>query len=159
VSARVQYGGEQKTWQSQLPIDYLDASLTINTWETVDADLSEGDPARLVYVIVEQTNNGAAVEDIELEITINGTAYTWTLSGIASGALIYCGISANLATGDFETVSQATNPRMVQALDDDHSHPFVAESIGLIRTQQTSAVDGVSAQIEVNIVWDKLVVP
>jgi hypothetical protein len=35
--------------------------------------------------------------------------------------------------------------------------PFNAASIGLIRVRQTTAVDGVTAQIEVNIVWDKLV--
>lgn len=148
------YGGGAKYWKQQLPIDYLDASLTINTWETVVADLSEGQPAKLHHIAVEQTNNGATVETIEIEITINGTAYTWTLTGIADGAPIFLLITHNLDTGDFETNS-TTSLQCVSALDDDRSQPFVAERIGLIRVRQTTDVDGTSAQIEVNAVWDK----
>lgn len=150
--------GDLQVWQTQIPTDYIDTSLTINTWENVSADLSGGQPARLWYVIVEQTNNGAAVETIELEITFNGTARTWTLAGIASGTPIYCIITSNQSASDFET-SSTTSVQQVMSLDVDHSVPLTASSIGLIRTQQTTAVDGVSAQIEVNIVWDKLITP
>ena len=69
----------------QIPIDYIDTTLVQNTWETVDADLSDGAPVRILYVIVEQTNNGATGETIELEMTINGTAYTMTFNNIGSG--------------------------------------------------------------------------
>ena len=34
--------GGPKYWKTQLPVDYLDTSLTIDTWETVSADLSGG---------------------------------------------------------------------------------------------------------------------
>lgn len=146
----VVYGGGPELWEDQDPVDYDDNTLVINTWETVDADLSEGKPAKLDYVIVEQTNDGAAVEDIELEITINGVANTWSLGGIASGAQHYCGLTIAGVT-----VDQATNPRMVRALDDDHSLPLKAQSVGLIRVRQTSVVDGVAAAIEVNILWAK----
>lgn len=147
------YGGAPEAWVQQDPIDYDDASLVINTWENVSADLSAGQPARLNYITVEQTNNGATVETIELEITLNGVPNTWTLAGIASGAIHFLGL-----TIEGVTVDQTPNPRMVRALDDDHSVSLASESIGLIRVRQTTDVDGVSASIEVNIVWDKKVV-
>lgn len=147
--------GDLFFWRNQIPIDYLDITLTINAWETVSAALSSSVPAQLRYIIVEQTNNGAAVETIELEITFNGTARTWTLAGIASGTPIYCIVTANQSAADFET-SSTTSIQQVMSLDADQSAPLAASSIGLIRTRQTTAVDGVAAQIEVNIVWDKL---
>jgi len=150
-----EFYGDLFFWRTRIPIDYLDTSLTINDWENVSADLSSNVPARLWYIIVEQTNNGAAVETIELEITFNGTARTWTLTGIASGTPIYCIITANQSASDFET-SSTTSAQQVVSLDVDQSIPLAASSIGLIRTRQTTAVDGVSAQIEVNIVWDAL---
>ena len=73
-------------WKTQLPVDYIDTSLTINDWETIVADLSDGKPAKLLAIIVQQDNNGAAAEDIELEITmahpVTGvmTTYTWSAS-------------------------------------------------------------------------------
>jgi len=142
-------------WRTQLPVDYIDTSLVQNTWENVVADLSGGKPARLWLIIVEQENNGATVETIELEITINGTAYTWTLTGIASGTPNYCYISTGLTAGDFTTANGATI-YTVLAADPDLSVPFTVESVGLIRVRQTTDVDGTSAQIEVNVVWDRL---
>ena len=32
--------GPRFVWVTQLPVDYLDTTLTVNTWETVDADLA-----------------------------------------------------------------------------------------------------------------------
>ena len=147
-------------WKTQLPVDYIDTSLTINTFENVNADLSGGKPAKLWFIVVEQTNNGATGETIELEITINGTAYTWTLNNIASGTPKYCCITKNLTTGDFTTDYSSS----IFAVGNDPAGgetglaiPFTAKSVGLIRVKQTSTVDGTSAQIEINIVWEKLV--
>lgn len=149
-------GAEKVYWRSQLPVDYIDTSLVINTWETVVADLSGGKPAKIWYIVVEQTNNGASAETVELEVTINGTAYTWTLTDIASAATVYMRITADLTAGDFTTLS-TTTVRSILARDDDHTIPFVVDSVGLIRVRQTTDVDAVSAQIEVNIIWEKLV--
>lgn len=143
-------------WKTQLPVDYIDTSLTINTWETVSSDLSGGKPAKLWYIMIEQTNNGATAEDIELEITLNGTAYTWD-PACDSGTIYYGVIIQSLTTSDFTTYEVSTSSINVAALDADHAIPFIAKSVGLIRTRQTSDVDGTSAQIEINIVWEKLV--
>jgi hypothetical protein len=157
MTATVKSQTAQKRWQTQLPVDYLDATLVINTWETVRADLSEGEPAKLWLIVLEQTNNGAAAEDLELEITINGTAYTWSITA-ASGTMYYCFIDDSLSGGDFAT-TQATNPRTVGIGFDvgNLTVPFMVDTVGLIRVRQTTAVDGVSAQIEVNIIWEKKV--
>lgn len=143
-------------WRSQLPVDFIDATIVINAWETVEADLSEGLPARLWHIEVEQTNNGAAAEDLEFEITINGTAYTVTLSGIASGVISYIHVSNNLSGGDFLFLG-STQIRTVGTFVNFNAIPFNAASVELIRVRQTTAVDVVSAQIEVNMKWDKLV--
>lgn len=142
-------------WKTQLPVDYLDTSLTINNFETVNADLGGNDPVRLWYILVEQTNNGATAEDIELEITINGTAYTWTAS-CASGVINFGRFTYQLSAGDFETNLHTTANTVGGGEDADQSVPFIAETVGLIRVRQTSTVDGTAAQIEVNIKWDKL---
>jgi len=153
----VRVDNKAKFWKTQLPVDYIDTSLVINTWETVSADLSGGKPARLWYMLVEQTNNGAAAEDIELEVTINGTAYTWI--GSCDSGTVYGGyIQYNLSAGDFVPSLSTTKYTVASPTLSNHvAMPFVASSVGLVRVRQTSAVDGVSAQIEVNIVWDKLV--
>lgn len=152
-----EFYGNRAIWKSQIPIDYIDTSLVINTPETVAADLSAGDPARLWYVIIEQTNNGAAVEDIELLMTVNGTVYTFAQGAAASGTR-YHGYFTYAQTGsDFSPAFSANIITLGSAMNDlDHAIPFTAETIGLITTQQTTAVDGVAAQIEVNITWDKL---
>lgn len=147
----------QAIWKRQNPVDYLDTSLVQDAWETVSSDLSEGKPARLQYIIVEQTNNGATQENVELEITINGVAYTVDLGAIASGERRY--VYHNVAlTGGVSEFSDSSTQFSVgdNGLSSDKGIPFVAESVGQIRVRQTSNVDGVSAQLEVNIVWDKL---
>ncbi len=143
-------------WKSQPPVDYIDTSLVINTWETVVADLSEGKPARLWLIHVEQTNNGATDETIELEITINGTTYTCTLTGIASGEINYVRVDRTAIAGDFRLIHTATGVSVGYAHSNDGTVPFTADSIELIRVRQTTDVDITSAQIEINIVWDML---
>ena len=143
-------------FKTQLPVDFNDTTIVQNAWEEVVADLSEGAPAQLWYCIVTQTNDGATNETLELEITINGTAYTVTLTNIASADLIYVFVHHTLTAGDF-TLSSTTNKwGFGQALDLRYAVPFTAESVGLIRVRQTSAVDPVSASIDVNFRWDKL---
>lgn len=145
-------------WKAMPPVDYFDATLTINDWETVVADLSGGLPAQLWRLIVEQTNNGATVETLELEITINGTAYTITMTGIASGVRQYVYTSRNLVASDFSFLAGAGVIIMGgDGLSAHTAHPFVAETVGLIRVRQTTTVDGTLAQIEVNVTWNKLV--
>lgn len=142
-------------YRQQLPIDYIDTSLVINTWETIVADLSSGRPCQLGHMYIEQTNNGATAEDIELEITINGTAYTWTIAA-ASGTPYYLFISSALTAGDFQTASSATSYSVGTQVSSLYK-PFNAAYVSLIRVRQTSDVDGISAQIEFNLAWDKLV--
>jgi hypothetical protein len=148
--------GPPRVWETQLPVDYIDTTLVINTWETVVANLSGGNRAKLWYVTVEQTNNGATNETIEFEMTINGTAYTWTINAV-SGSTYYIYFTMNLATGDFEPVSSAASVRTFIVVDNTHPISFNAKSVGLMRVRQTTDVDGTSAQIEVNTVWEKLV--
>lgn len=141
-------------WRTQLPIDYIDTSLVINTWETVSANLSGGKPARIWFITIVQTNNGATAEDIELEITINGTAYTVTTTQNSAG-VYYVYKHANLVGGDFY-FEATTNVRAVGTGISDFTVPFDAQSVGLIRVRQTTDVDGTSAQIEVNFDWEQL---
>lgn len=146
---------DRRFWRTQLPVDYLDTTLVINTWETVSADLSGGLPAKLWFIVMVQTNNGATAETIELEITINGVAHTFTFSGIGSATPGYGYYNADLSAGTWKT--QATTTIItVGSIESDAAVPFIAESIGLIRVRQTTGVDGTSAQIEVNIAWEKL---
>ena len=148
-----------KYWKTQLPVDYITTGvadpIVINTWYTATANLSGGKPAKLLYILVEQTNNGATAETIELEITINGTAYVFT-AACDDGSEYYGRIRHYLVGGDFDTVLSITQS-LTNALSNAHSVAFIAEKVGLIRVRQTTAVDAVAAQIEVNIVWEKLV--
>lgn len=144
-------------WQSQLPVDYIDNSLTINNWETIVADLSGGDPARLWWIIVEQTNNGAAVENFELEITINGTAYTFAQAAAVSGTQYFGLMYYTLTAGDFTPLFTTSTHTVGNPVSTAQGIPFTAETVSLIRIRQTTAVDVVAASLEVNIVWDLLV--
>ena len=143
-------------WKSQLPVDYLDTSLTINTWENVTADLSAGKPARLWYIQIVQTNNGATAETVVIEITVNGVALTRTLTGIANTVKHYVYVTESQTTGKFTLWSGTVANTVGNGIDPDAGRYLTAESIGLIRVKQTTAVDVTTAQIEVNIVWDKL---
>jgi len=147
--------GPSRYWKTQLPVDYIDTSLVINTWETVIADLSGGKPAKLLYIIVEQTNNGTTDEDIEFEITINGTAYTFS-GTMTSGTRYYAFMEENLSAGDFNPVLSSAVRGVNFSPGAETATPFIAESVSLIRVRQTTDVDLTSAQIEVNIVWDRL---
>lgn len=142
---------------TQPPIDFIDTTIVISNWETVSANLSNGKAAELFLIYVEQTNNGATVEDLEIEITINGTAYTWTISNAVSGTPYYLQIGHNLTAGDFTPV-QGTSIRgvLLGPASDNDLRPFRAKTVGLVRVRQTTAVDVVAAQIEMNIVWNKL---
>lgn len=143
-------------WQTQLPVDYIDTTLVQNNWETVSANLSGGRPARVYAIIVEQTNNGATAEDITLEVTINGTAYAIT-GTLNSGTPYYVIVRNLLETGDFAFLLISTARNILEDSNTNTGNSFTARTIGLIRTRQTTDVDGTSAQIEVNIVWEKLV--
>jgi len=148
--------GPSRYWKSQLPVDYLDTSLVINTWENVVADLSGGKPAKLWWIMLMQTNNGATNEDLELEITINGTAYTFTITAV-SGTIYYCRFTYEQSAGDFyplagtDIVTVGTGVAVAGS-----PIPFIRENVGLIRVRQTTDVDLTSASIEVNIVWERL---
>ena len=147
---------DTEIWKTQPPIDFIDNTIVADAWEEVTADLSEGKPAKLWRVIIEQTNNGAGAEDLELEMTINGVAYTITMGAMVSGARWYVFLNRNLATGALELIASAVAATMgATGLSVHIAIPFVASTVGLVRVRQTSAVDVVSAQIEVNISWDK----
>ena len=146
----------QSVFKSQLPVDFIDTSITINDWMTVDSNLSDGDPCKLWVLIVEQTNDSATAETLEFEITINGTAYTLTMTNAASGTAYYVSISRNLTTGDF-TLAWSSSARTVgEAALGNLAVPFVADHVGLIRVRQTTTVDPVAAQVEVNMNWELL---
>lgn len=146
----------RRTFVTQPPVDWIETSLTMLAIETVETDLSEGQPAELYMIIVEQTNNGATAEDIMVNITINGTVVQWDLSGIASGTPQYLQIDKNLSGTTFNP-THGTSARgvLLGTVSSSDILPFVAESVSEITVQQTSTVDAVAAQIEVNIIWAK----
>jgi hypothetical protein len=117
-----------------------------NTWYTA---LAETEDVKAYYLIVEQTNNGAAVETIEVELTVDGTVYTGSI-GPASGVItsVAFDIEGNLAFWGGISFQML-------ALDADQSAPLETRSLG-IRVRQTTAVDPVAAQIEVNMVYETL---
>ena len=130
-------------------LDYITSSvvdpIVINTWYVALA------PTRNVkawYLIIEQTNDGAAVETIEVELTIDDIVYTDTLAGVASGAI-------NYMTFDTDGVFGTTGATIGQllSLDADQSAPLETRSLG-IRVRQTTAVDATGATIEVNMVYE-----
>lgn len=149
-------GSQKVYWKTQLPVDFIDNSLTINDWSEVSADLSGGKPVRLWTIAVAQTNNASSSETVELELILNGTAYTITLTGITSGTVYFNHLKDLLSGGDWvfeNTVSEvAAGARIIE-----NAIPLTVDSVGLIRVRQTSTVDATSAQIEVNITWEKLV--
>ena len=146
-----------KAFITQLPVDWIDTALVASTWETVEANLSGGHPAKLYLIYVEQTNNGATVEDIEVEIDINGSTLNWTIPNAVSGTPYYLQIGHDQLLGDFDPV-YGTSIRgvLLGPASNSDLQPFTARTVGLIRAVQTTGVDAVAAQIEVNIVWDKL---
>ena len=124
----------------------VDPIVVQNFWYT---PLVETDDVKAYYLLVEQTNNGAAVEDIELEVTHNGTVDTLTIVGAISGTIYY-------AVYDVAgVITFSTSVRQVISLDLDQSAPMETKSM-MIRARQTTAVDIVAAQIEVNMVYATL---
>ena len=148
-----------KFWKTQLPVDYIDTTLTHNVWETAIANLSGGKHIKIWIFKVEQTNNGATAEDLEVEITFNGTAYLISLNAMDSAEMYYLFVTVNLTAGDFfifHTTSEVSFGRgesIVSAM----AIPFVADNASLVRVRQTSDVDVTSAQIEINISHEILV--
>ena len=124
-------------------LDYLNDALTINVWYT---PLATTRNVKAYYLIVAQTNNGAADEDIEVELTIDGTVYT-VIKSMISGQVYYYRMTP-IGTID----PGSTNPYQMLSLDLDQSAPLETRSLG-IRVRQTSAVDATGAVIEVNMVY------
>ena len=149
-------------WKTQLPIDYLDASLTINTPEVVSADLSSGKPAKIWVIEIEQTNNGATDETIVLHITMPNpstgaeTVYDVTITTAGDGAIHWVYLNRALATGDYSFITSTSARTMGSNNMATTAIPFTAGYVGLITVEQTSTVDVTTAQIEVNIQWEKL---
>ena len=119
--------------------------ITINTWYV---PLLPTANVKAYYLIVEQTNNGATAEDIVVELTIDGTVVFASL-GCASGTVYY------MRLDEVGGLRFSGTVRQVLSLDDDQSAPLEDVSLG-IRVRQTSAVDAVSAIIEVNMVYATL---
>lgn len=120
--------------------------IVINDWYTA---LETRRGIKAYYLIVEQNNNGAAAEDLEVELTINGIVYVASLGALVSGTSYYVNATITAAFSVFATV------RQILSLDADQSAPLETKSLK-IRVRQTTVVDGVSAQIEVNLVYEEL---
>jgi hypothetical protein len=127
---------------TDVPID----PIVVNNWYTA---LETTRNVKAFYLIVEQTNNGAAAENIEAELTIDGTAYVCGIGGAASGTPYYVFADIDGA------LDQVGNVRQILSLDLDQSAPLETRSLQ-VRVRQTSAVDVVSAIIEVNMVYATL---
>ena len=119
--------------------------VVINTWYTA---LAVTRNVKAYYLIVEQTNTGATAENVGIELTINGTPITGTRT-LNSGTPYYIYLAGGWAITESVVVSQ------ILSLDADQSAPLETRSLG-IRVRQTTAVDLVSAVIEVNMVYATL---
>ena len=120
--------------------------IVINTWYTAFETTRN---VKAWYLIFEQTNNGASAESIEIEITIDGTVFTTGSINTASGSAMYVNLNAD---GD---LGRSTTVRQLLSRDDDQSAPLETRSLS-IRVRQTTAVDVVSAILEVNMVYQTL---
>ncbi len=112
-----------------------------NDWYEALVDLED---VKAYYLVIEQTNNGAAVEDIEVEITLNGVPY------IYAGAAMASGVPAYLRFGITAVINGPGVPMQMVALDADQSAPLETRLLS-IRVRQTTPVDAVSAIIDVNL--------
>lgn len=151
-------------WLDQLPVDYSTSGVAnpvvINTWYTVESDLSDGKPAKLGYILVEQTNNGATAEDLEIEITIinpdgSSETITWTITGATNGTPYFLYFANTLLASTFQPIQSTSGFVAFGKSSADKSY-FNVRAISQIRVRQTSAVDLVSAYIEFNMDWKKL---
>ena len=127
-------------------LDWINTSLTINEWYTALATTRN---VRVWYLVVEQTNNGAAAEILEVELTIDGAAPITRSVAAVSGTADYIYIDWNGALVDQAAVVQ------LLSLDNDQSAPLETRSLQ-VRVRQTSDVDATSAQIEVNMVYQTI---
>lgn len=98
------------------------------------------------YLFVEQTNNGATAEDIEIELTLNGIALPTDTRASVSGTPYAVRIR-----NENDPFMDAGNWTL-GAQDSDQSVPLETRSLQ-VRVRQTTAVDVVAANIEVNMVY------
>ena len=138
--AKYSYEYRNLNWDTatDVPVD----PIVINTWYTA---LLPTRNVKAYYLVVEQTNTGAAAEDIVVELTIDGTVYTRAVNR-ASGVPMY------MHMNQYNALDYQTDIRQMMSLDIDQSAPLECKSLG-IRVRQTSAVDITSAIIEVNMVY------
>ena len=116
-------------WMGHLPIDFLDDTIVQNTWETVSANMSGGEPTKMWFIIVEQTNNGNTDEDIELEMTIDGTAYTGSAT-MTSGTPYYFYATWDLSAGDWN-LWRTSNRVTAAAPETRVAIPWIVGDVGL----------------------------
>lgn len=141
-------------WKSQLPVDFEESTVVINTWYEVVADLGSDKNVRCWFILVEQTNNGGTNETIEVEVEIDGTPYTCSQS-LASGTRGSVLVLHTLTGGDFTLYLTPTDATTMRGINTSNGIPFIGK-IGRIRVRQTTDVDLTSAKIEVNITHDLL---
>ena len=101
---------------------------------------------KLFYLISEQTNDGAAAETIEVRLTRNGGTPNLNSGARDSGVQYHYRFAME---GSF--VIDGSEQQLL-SLDGDQSVSLETESL-LIEARQTSVVDAVSAQIEINGVY------
>jgi hypothetical protein len=140
------FGGTSKVMFEYANLDYDTSGtanpLVLNVWYEA---LPVTRNVKAYYLIVEQTNAGATAETIVVELTIDGTVYTWTqVAGSGTPYYLY-----------FNTVgalTDAVSAHQLLSLDADQSEPLETRSLQ-IRVRQTSVPDVASAVIEVNMVY------
>ena len=120
--------------------------IILNKWYTA---LPTRRNVKAWYLVVEQTNNGAAAETIGVEVTVNGNVNNRNIAALVDNTPNYMFFS------ELGFLSNQAAVRQLLALDDDHSAPLETRSLR-IRVRQTTAVDVVAAQIEVNMVYATL---
>jgi hypothetical protein len=124
-------------------IDWDTAVVVINDW---NEPMPTEDNVKCWYLVVEQTNNGATAETLQLEITLaSGTPLTLNIAA-DSGNRYYIYYNLN------GTLTSSTSIYTLGSLDPDNSVPIETSSMR-IRIRQTTAVDVVSASIEVNVIY------
>ena len=120
--------------------------VVINTWYT---PLATTRNVKAYYLMVEQTNTGATDETIAVELTVNGVVYNYSTS-IASGSTWY----AYFYVSDGGLYLRNYMSQLL-SMDADQSAPLETRSLQ-VRVRQTTAVDAVSAIIEVNMTYATL---
>lgn len=120
----------------------VDAIVILNKWYT---PLTTTRNVKAWYLVVEQTNNGATNENIEVELNIDGTPLVY--AAVAnSGTTYYIHFAFD------GTLISGTGAWQIGSLDVDQSAPLETRSLQ-VRVRQTSVVDITAAQIEVNMIY------